>query len=161
MHALKIILDKSLTRFLGLLMATMVVCITWQVVSRYLLSNPSTWTEELARFLLIWIGMYGSAYVFSIKMHLGIDLLTSKLEGNKALYVALFSMTVCGSFAFAAMVIGGANLVALTWDLNQTSPALGLKIAWIYSAIPLSGVIICFYSLYFCLHPNSNNSDSE
>jgi len=153
--------DVSLSYLLSTLMAAMVVVITWQVISRYLLQAPSTWTEEVARYLLIWIGMFGSAYVFSIKMHLGIDLLVNRLTGSSATAVHIGSQLVCSGFALSAMVIGGSNLVGLTWELNQTSPALGIKIAWVYSAIPLAGGLICFYSLLFMLTPVSSSTASE
>lgn len=161
MNKLKELTDKSLQSFLSFLLAAMVLVISWQVMSRYLLGDPSTWTEETARFLLVWIGMYGAAYAYSQKMHLGIDLLTSKLRGIAAVYVAQFSVLVCGLFGLCAMVIGGTNLVILTWELNQTSPALGISIAYVYSAIPISGLLICFYCVVFFVSVASETLSAE
>jgi TRAP-type C4-dicarboxylate transport system permease small subunit len=45
------------------------------------------------------------------------------------------------------LVIGGGNLVMLTWELKQYSAVLGLPIAFVYSVIPITGVLICFYAL--------------
>ena len=61
-------LDKFLRGMLVFLMTAMVFSVSWQVVSRYLFSSPSSWTEEVARFLLIWIGTLGAAYAFRTNM---------------------------------------------------------------------------------------------
>ena len=45
------------------------------------------------------------------------------------------------------LVIGGGNLVVLTWELKQYSAVLGLPIAFVYSVIPITGILICFYAL--------------
>jgi hypothetical protein len=64
MKKLTKILDAVLSRVLILLMFLLVVSVLWQVISRYVFSSPSSWTEELARFLLIWISLLGAAYAF-------------------------------------------------------------------------------------------------
>ena len=50
-------------------------------------------------------------------------------------------------FAFAGMVIGGGQLVVLTFQLDQISAALGIRVSWIYLVLPLSGLLIAFYGL--------------
>jgi len=80
-------LDKSLRFALALLMTAMVGSVVWQVLSRYLFVVPAAWTEELARFLLIWIGMLGAAYAYRQGSHLGIDLLANKLDVELYVYL--------------------------------------------------------------------------
>ena len=63
-------LGKILRLALALLMTKMVASVVWQVLSRYLFVVPAAWTEELARFLLIWIGMLGAAYAYRQGSHL-------------------------------------------------------------------------------------------
>jgi TRAP-type C4-dicarboxylate transport system permease small subunit len=132
---------------LMVLMALLVVSVTWQVLSRYLLGAPSHWTEELARFLLVWIGVLGASYAFHMKMHLGIDLLALRLRGRSAFWLELFINTVVAVFAILVMIVGGANLVMMTWELQQLSAGLGLPMAWVYSVVPLSGGLIVWYAL--------------
>ena len=78
---------QKIDRFLGatvaLLMGVMVINVLWQVASRYLLGSPSVFTDELANYLLIWVGLLGAAYASGKKMHLAIDLLPNKLEGAR------------------------------------------------------------------------------
>ncbi|MDX1561375.1 MAG: TRAP transporter small permease [Gammaproteobacteria bacterium] len=147
MSAVSRLLDRILPNVLVLLLSAMVVAVTWQVVSRYLLASPSPWTEEVARFLLIWIGMLGAAYAFRTRMHIGLDLLPQKLTGVSAQLLRALTLGVVVLFAVTILIVGGLNLVLLTWELRQTSAALGLPVSIVYSVIPLSGLLIVFYSL--------------
>jgi TRAP-type C4-dicarboxylate transport system permease small subunit len=141
------ILDAILTRALIVLMVALVASVSWQVVSRYVFSSPSSWTEEVARFLLIWIGVLGASYAFRTGVHLGLDILPKKLTGNSAKILKLFTLLSVMGFSIAVLVIGGGNLVALTWELKQYSAVLGLPIAFVYSVIPIAGALICFYAI--------------
>ena len=78
------IIDAFLTRFLILLMLLLVGSVLWQVISRYVFASPSSWTEEIARFLLIWISLSGAVYAFRTGMHLGLDILPKKLDEEVA-----------------------------------------------------------------------------
>lgn len=140
-------LESLLAAFLGLLMAAMVVDVTWQVVTRFILSEPSSYTEELARFLLIWIGLLGAAYAYRKKAHLGLDILSQKLEGTAKRRLDIFISLVCILFAVLLMIYGGTKLMVLTLQLEQLSAALQVKIGYIYSVIPLSGILIVIFSI--------------
>lgn len=141
------VLDRTLKVALILLMSCLVLAVTWQVISRYLFASPSSWTEEVARFLLIWIGLLGAAFAFRRHAHIALDLLPAKFSGARARVFERFSLAVIVLFATTVLVIGGGNLVLLTWELRQTSAALGLPIALVYSVIPLSGILIVFYAI--------------
>lgn len=129
------------------LLALMVIVVSWQVISRYVLSSPSPWTEEVARMVLVWLGFLGAAYAHSEDAHLGIDLLEESLaEANRARLNILIDL-ICLVFAAAVLVLGGSLLVQLTWQLEQTTAVLGIPMAWVYSVLPLSGFLICLHSL--------------
>lgn len=140
-------IDKILSGFLIFLMGSIVLVVTWQVITRFLMEQPSSYTEELARFLLIWIGLLGASWAVRTQAHLGIDLLTEKLSdsGNRKLKVTV--NTIIGLFAFFIMVVGGMKLVNLTFQLNQISAAIGIKMGYIYTVLPLSGLLIILYSI--------------
>jgi len=141
------IIDTVLRNALIILMVALVVAVSWQVISRYIFSAPSSWTEEVARFLLIWVGVLGAAYAFRTGVHLGLDVLPKKLTGNTAKALKFFTLLIVSVFAVAVLIIGGGGLVSLTWELKQYSAVLGLPIAFVYSVIPVSGVLICFYAI--------------
>lgn len=139
-------LDIFLEKTLVLLMSLMVLNILWQVASRYVLNNPSSFTDELARYLLIWTGLLGAAYATGKNLHLAIDILPGKIDNHKArhgLYLMSKGMIAC--FALLAMVAGGARLVYISWILDQKSPALNVPLGLVYTAVPLSGLIILYY----------------
>lgn len=132
--------------FLVLLMGVMVVDVSWQVASRFLLRMPSSFTEELAGFLLIWIGLLGAAYGVRTRAHLGIDLLVSRLGGRWRRAVDLSSHFLVLLFALTTMVGGGIRLVRLAFQLDQISAAMGVRMGWVYLALPLSGLLVILFS---------------
>lgn len=147
MHAVLRQLDRILAVFLMILMAAIVVDVTWQVLSRFIVGNPSSVTEEIARFLLIWIGLLGAAYAFRTHAHLGLDLVTSQLPMQKRVLAEVASQMVSFLFAALVMVYGGIKLVSLQLELGQTSAALQVRMGYVYMVIPLAGVLICIYAI--------------
>lgn len=147
MKSVVALLDRALAALLVLLMTAMVAVVTWQVVSRYALGSPSPWTEEVARYLLIWIGMLGTAYAFRTRAHIGLDLLPRRLTGIAARRLHRVTLGIVIVFAATVLLFGGGSLVLLTWELRQVSAALGLPIAIVYSVIPLAGVLIIVHAL--------------
>jgi len=141
--------DKILANILIILMAVIVLDVTWQVFTRFILGDPSSFTEELATFLLIWIGLLGASYALRTKSHLGIDVLTYRLKGVPRYIVDIMVYSLIILFCLFVMVIGGWKLVKLTLDLKQISAAMGLKVGYVYIVVPLSGLLMIFYSLLF------------
>ena len=145
--ALKKLLDRALEFLVTISMGVLVIDVVWQVITRYLLKNPSSWTEELATFLMIWVGLLGASVALNRGSHLGIDYIVSKMSQRKAMYVSLFVFTLIMLFSLSVMVIGGIQLVHRVLITNQVSPALGLKMGCVYLAIPISGLFLVIYSI--------------
>ena len=145
--ALKKLLDGTLEFLVTISMGVLVIDVVWQVITRYLLKNPSSWTEELATFLMIWVGLLGASVALNRGSHLGIDYIVSKMSQRKAMYVSLFVFTLIMLFSLLVMVIGGIQLVHRILITNQVSPALGLKMGYVYLAIPISGLFLVIYSI--------------
>ena len=138
-------IDQVLGKVLILLFGIMCISILWQVFSRYFLDQPSSYTEELARYCLIWLGMLGAAYAAGQNMHLAITFLPDKLSGTnrKRLNVILNLLTIF--FAITVFCIGGSRLVYITNILGQDSPALGVPLSFVYAILPISGILIITY----------------
>ncbi|HKJ68351.1 MAG TPA: TRAP transporter small permease [bacterium] len=144
------VVDSFLKWFVIVVMAANVINVLWQVFTRFVLGNPSSWTEELARYLLIWVALLGAAYTHRIKGHIAIDVIANKFTGNARLYSRMFIQFCVFLFALIVMLLGGTALVNLTLSLGQVSAALQVKMGYVYSVIPISGLLIMFYSgLYF------------
>ena len=140
-------LDKILETSLSLLLGLMVINVLWQVASRYLLNDPSAFTDELSRYLLIWVGLLGAAYASGKGMHVAIELLERKLSEKQKIYQQMIIRLMICAFSIFTLIIGGTRLVVVSFELGQTSSAMQLSLGYVYLALPLSGVLICFYAL--------------
>ncbi len=147
MKSIKEQIDKYLGYLLAAIMGLMVLDVVWGVIMRYLFNSPSSFTDELARYFLIWVGLLGAALAAGKQMHLAIDLLPKKLEpeGRKRLNIII--EIIIFLFALSILVIGGARLVYITLTLGQASPSLGIPLGYIYIVLPLSGLLIMYYSV--------------
>ncbi len=138
-------IDNVLGKTLVVIMAVMVVNVLWQVFTRFIIGTPSSFTDELARYLMIWIGVLGAAYVSGRNMHVAIDILLSKASGATQKKIHWLVYIIIIIFSFLALVVGGFRLVYISYLLGQTSAALQIPMALVYLVIPISGILIIFY----------------
>ncbi len=138
------IMEILLISIFGLL----VVDVLSQVFSRYILNTSFAFTEELARFSLIWLSVLGAAYLNGKREHLSMDFLYKKISKKYQKKTLLFIEVCIFLFAFIVMVIGGFNLVYTTLHLEQLSGTLRIPLGYIYAILPLSGLLIMFFSIY-------------
>ncbi|MFX0555779.1 TRAP transporter small permease [Maribacter sp. CXY002] len=145
--ALRSKIDSVLSKTLVLIMAVMVINVLWQVFTRYVTGDPSSFTDELARYLMIWIGVLGAAYVSGRNLHVAIDILPTRasLKTQKRLRVIVTILVIL--FVLFAFVIGGSRLVYISYVLGQQSPALQVPLAVVYIIIPISGLLIMYYKI--------------
>jgi len=142
-NRLNTILEKILIMILGI----MVINVSWQVFSRYVLANPSSFTDELARYLMIWLGVMGTAYVSGKKLHVAIDILPDKLSPKRQVKLKKITNLIIILFATLIFVVGGSKLVYLSYILGQKSAALQIPLYVVYLCIPLSGLCIVFFKM--------------
>ena len=142
---LKSTLDRSIQVIIAVLMGVMVLNVTWQVFSRYVLGDPSSFTDELARYSMIWLGLLGAAYVSGKQGHLAIDVLVEKVKGKNLFYLQLFIHGMVIFFGAVIMVGGGTNLVYISQLLQQKSATLQVPLSLVYAMVPISGVLVVYY----------------
>ncbi|MDU8925155.1 TRAP transporter small permease [Pasteurellaceae bacterium LIM206] len=144
-------IDVFISIFSIIMMVLLVICVTWQVFSRYVLHIPSTLTDEIARFSMIWVGLLGASYTVGLQKHLAIDLFTQNLTTRKK-YLNNILINLCiFLFALGVMVFGGYTLVVNVYQSGQISPSMQLPMAYVYIALPLSGILMLFYSALFLI----------
>lgn len=148
-----------------LLASVMVLCVVWQVVSRYILGTPSTVTDEIARFLFMWVGMLGAVQAAAYKQHLAIDLLPLQLSGSKKIALTIFVECCILGFAVIVMCWGGIQITHKTFASQQITPSLQIPMGYIYTIIPIAGVMIAYLSLtniYMALaHPVDTHTEED
>lgn len=140
-------IDKVLEFFLVVLMGTLVVDVVWQVISRFVFKNPSSFTDELATFLLIWVGLAGAAYVKGKNEHLAIDILHTKLSPKSLNRMMIIINLLVVTFSVLIMIIGGTWLVYTRFVLGQLSAAMQLPVGYVYMIVPISGILMSYYAL--------------
>lgn len=145
--ALRKRIDKILGRTLVVIMSIMVINVLWQVFTRYVTGNPSSFTDELARYLMIWIGILGAAFVAGKNMHVAIDILPSRASVRTQKKLKTIVTLIIILFVFFAFIVGGSRLVYISHILGQQSPALQIPLAVVYLIIPISGLLIIYYKV--------------
>ena len=133
------IIDKGLELSLIFLMAFLVVDVLWQVLSRYILVSPSSVTDELAGYLLIWVGLLGAAYA--------IDLLLQHIRPSRRKLLRLFIFLIVFLFAVFVLIVGGTWLVYTRFHLGVTSASLEINLGYVYLALPLGGLLTAYYAI--------------
>ena len=148
MEKAKKLLDKLLEKSVILLMGAIVLTIVWQVISRYIFNAPSEFTDELSRYLLIWVGILGAAYVTGTKGHIAIEFFMQRFFPGRLRQNEYFIHASILLFAVTVMIIGGIRLVYITLSLGQISSSLQIPLGYVYLVLPIGGLIIAFYSIY-------------
>jgi len=142
-------MNKKLNWFLEwlvvILVTVMLFSVLWGVCSRYLLADQSSWTDELARFMLIWVSLFGAVYISGRNTHITIDLLPKSIGEKAKLKLDIIVQLIIILFTAAIFVIGGGRYVYVSFKLEQTSAALGLPIGFVYMVLPISGLMIIYF----------------
>ncbi|MEP7159845.1 MAG: TRAP transporter small permease [Dermatophilaceae bacterium] len=145
MKALTKVLDKVLATACVVLFALLVVVVVWQVFTRQVLHNPAAWTEEVSRYVFVWLGLFATALVFSERGHIAVDFVARKLplgaqKANRVLIQILIT-----SFALIVLVYGGWRAGQGAW--NQSLQALPFTLGQMYIVMPITGILIAIYAV--------------
>ena len=147
MNAIKTVLDKILYWITVALFALLVVIVVWQVFSRQVLANPATWTDEGARLTFVWLGLFASAFVFGERGHVAVEFVVRKFPEGVEKLIAIIVQVLVLAFALVVLVWGGWRAAQNAW--TQGLSALPFTFGQMYLALPVSGVLMAFYSVYY------------
>ncbi|MBZ5486542.1 TRAP transporter small permease [Halomonas aquamarina] len=139
------LLCKLITVLTSAMLAVMVLVAVWQVVSRYVFNDPSTFSQEFLRYSLIWITMIGGALAFHTKKHIAVEMVVNRFSVRFQKAVRYLVLVLLILFSALVMIYGGIWLVSLT--MSQQTVSLGIPMGYIYLSLPISGVLI----LWFCI----------
>jgi TRAP-type C4-dicarboxylate transport system permease small subunit len=139
MIKLEKILDKIMRFLMAMAMLSLVVGGFWQIFTRWILQNPSTFTEEFMRYMLIWASMLGSAYCFYKDKHLTLDLFKRKAKGIPGIILNVFIEAAILFFVVYVFIYGGAR--QMISSINY-SPVMHIPYKVLYFVLPFSGTFI-------------------
>jgi TRAP-type C4-dicarboxylate transport system permease small subunit len=135
-------IEKALDAVLVFMMIVMAGAVVLQVTSRYVFNNPTSWSEELARYLFVWITFLGAAVVIRKRRHVDVTVLTDRLPPGAAKFVYLVS-DVAVLFMLGALTWAGVGLAIMAH--RQLSAAMDLPMSLAYSAMPVgTGLMFVF-----------------
>ncbi len=135
-------IEKALDAVLVFMMIVMAGAVVLQVTSRYVFNNPTSWSEELARYLFVWITFLGAAVVIRKRRHVDVTVLTDRLPPGAAKVVYLVSDAAV-LFMLGALTWAGAGLAIMAH--RQLSAAMDLPMSLAYSAMPVgTGLMFVF-----------------
>lgn len=133
------------------LLAAMTLLVGVQVAGRFVFSYSIFWSDELARFLLVWISFLGISIGARRAAHPGVDSLVKALPARWAR--PAFRLTILVSLLFfAVMVVSGGALVLRTWP--QASTSLGIRMGIPYLAVPVCGLLMGLHTAALGLSGN-------
>ena len=121
--------------------------VLWGVFSRYVLGAQSRWTEELAIYLLVWVSLIGAAVTYAEKGHLGVDYFVGKMHPDAQRIAAICVELTVMFFSGFVLLYGGGVLITKTFEAGQVSPAMGVKMGYLYFSAPISGFFFTLFSL--------------
>ena len=133
------ILNTAIRFLMALAMFLLLAFGTWQIFSRWILRNPSTFTDEFLRYVLIWASMIGSAYCFYKDKHLALDLFTRKAQGPAKLAMDIF-IEICIIFFVSYVFIFGGFKLAM--NATNMSSVMHIPFKILYAIFPVSGIFI-------------------
>ncbi|MBN1105356.1 MAG: TRAP transporter small permease [Deltaproteobacteria bacterium] len=140
MKTLSLIVNRVCELGLVLFLSAMAVAVILEVIFRYVLNLPLFWTEEFARYCLVWSSLLGAAVAFKRGEHLAVAFFMDHLPERPRRFFAGAALLFI-ALILAVMTWGGAQLVAIT--RAQISPALRIPMAVPYLALPFgSGVML-------------------
>lgn len=144
---LRIILCRVLEFALIIAVAVLTLDVLWGVITRYVFGNQAKWTEELARFLLIWVSLLGGAAAFGEKAHLGVDYFVGLMDPAAQKIMTVLSYAAVLFMTITIFLIGGWQLVQVNLNSGQLAPALQIKMGYIYAAVPVAGIFIIVFTI--------------
>ena len=155
MKQLRKVLNIILDVLAGGSFLAMVILTCWQVFTRYVLQNPSSWSEELVSYLFAWMSLLGASLVVGERGHMNIPIVVEKMGEKGRKFFAIFAELIAFAFSAVILVYGGIQITNLA--MGQMTSALGLPIGIFYVVLPLSGVLNMIYTILNIIDITTNS----
>lgn len=145
MKKLRKYLNYALNLLAGGSFLAMVLLTCWQVFTRYVLKNPSSWSEEMVSYLFAWMSLFGASIVVGERGHMNIPIVVERMGEKGRKFFAIFAEIVACVFAGVILVYGGIQITSLA--MGQMTSALGVPVGIFYVVLPISGVLNIIYTI--------------
>lgn len=123
-------------------MAIMTILIFIQVVMRYVFSNSLSWSEEMARFIFLWLSWIGASYAVKEREHFRVEMFVNMIKGRARIYSEYIVLVVWFLFCFV-LVWYGTKLILFLQDTGQVSAAMQIPMTLPYASVPVGCALMC------------------
>ena len=138
----KIFLDNFEEYFVVWTMALMTLLVFLQVIMRYVFSASLSWSEELARYVFLWLSWIGASYAVKERSHFRVEMFADMIKGAARKRFEYFILIVWFLFSFALAWLG-TDLLMFLYETEQTSAALEMPMTWPYASVPVGCALMC------------------
>lgn len=145
MKALRNVLTKTLNVLAGVSFIAMVLLTCWQVFTRYVLQNPSSWSEELVSYLFAWASLLGASLITGERGHMNIPILVERMSPPVQKALGIFGELIAFAFSGIILVYGGIAISQLA--MGQMTSSLGVAVGVFYVVMPLCGILNMIYTV--------------
>ena len=145
MDGIRKLLNTILNFLAGVSFVAMVVLTCWQVFTKYVLKNPSSWSEELVSYLFAWMALLGASVVTGERGHMNIPVVVEKMGAGAQKFFNIFAEVIAFLFSAIILTYGGVQITNLAMGLLTSS--LGVPVGVFYIVLPLCGVLNMIYAV--------------
>lgn len=145
MDGIRKLLNTILNFLAGVSFVAMVVLTCWQVFTRYILKNPSSWSEELVSYLFAWMALLGASVVTGERGHMNIPVVVEKMGAGAQKFFNIFAEVIAFLFSAIILTYGGVQITNLA--MGQLTSSLGVPVGVFYIVLPLCGVLNMIYAV--------------
>ena len=124
-----------------------------QVLYRYVLTQPLHWSEELARYLFVWLSILGATLGLQKRGHFGLEILFRMLPQQMRRLMGFLILLLVGALV-VVILVSGIELVEKT--ASQESPAMGIPMGWAYACLPVGAALMAFHLLVIFFKDTAN-----
>lgn len=135
-------LNKVVEKIVALLLAIMSIVVFLQVVFRYIFHASLPWSEELARYILVWLTFLGASIGVKRNAHIGVEVVVKFLPPLLRKATNVITQILSLSF-FMVLIVYGMKVVSIT--MMQLSPAMKINMGYIYLAIIVGAIFMMLH----------------
>jgi len=150
---IKKFLDNFEEYFCVWTLALMTAIVFLQVIMRYVFANSLSWSEELARFIFLWLSWIGASYAVKTRDHFRVEMFADMVKGKNRIIFEYVILIIW--FVFSLLLVWyGTKLLIFLSDTGQVSAAMDIPMTWPYAAVPVGCLLMCvrlgieIYKLY-------------
>jgi len=139
-------ITRILNGLAGISFLAMVILTCWQVFTRYILQNPSTWSEELVGYLFAWMSLLGASLVTCERGHMNIPIVVEQFSLPVQKGLNCLGEIIAFLFSATILVFGGVQITSLA--MGQMTSSLGVPIGIFYVVLPLCGILNMIFTVF-------------